>query len=234
MKINIGIQNEANRIAWLKRTLKKIPKGARILDAGAGEQPYKKFCQHLKYTSQDFGKYNGKGDSIGAQNVNWKYKKIDIISDITSIPKPDGYFDAIMCTEVFEHLPNPIMALKEFSRLLRSGGYLIITSPFCSLTHFSPYFYYSGFAQRFYETYLPEYGFKILRISPNGNYFEYLGQEMRRLSTIASIYAQDKPHLLEHLFIKLILRMLERFSKKDKNSSEILNFGYHVLAVKTK
>ena len=31
---------------------------------------------------------------------------LDIISDITSIPVSDNTFDAVMCIEVFEHLPN--------------------------------------------------------------------------------------------------------------------------------
>ncbi|WP_121022373.1 class I SAM-dependent methyltransferase [Helicobacter vulpis] len=52
----------------------------------------------------------------------WGNTQLDIICDITAIPERDGSFDAIMCVEVFEHLPNPILALKEFSRLLRGGG----------------------------------------------------------------------------------------------------------------
>ena len=34
----VGTQNESNRIKWLEKTLKKIPKNSKILDAGAGEQ----------------------------------------------------------------------------------------------------------------------------------------------------------------------------------------------------
>jgi 2-polyprenyl-3-methyl-5-hydroxy-6-metoxy-1,4-benzoquinol methylase len=43
-----------------------------------------------------------------------------------------------MCVEVFEHLPEPIKAVEEFARLFKPGGYLILTAPFCSLTHFAP------------------------------------------------------------------------------------------------
>jgi len=64
---------------------------------------------------------------------------VDVISDITSIPLPDASFDACLCTEVLEHLPHPIEALRELARLLRPGGRLILTAPFCSLTHFSPH-----------------------------------------------------------------------------------------------
>ena len=147
----VGMQNESNRIKWLEKTLKKIPKNSKILDAGAGEQQFKKFCSHLNYVSQDFAQYNGDGDGKGLQTDVWDQTQLDIVCDIIAIPEPDNSFDAVLCTEVFEHLPNPILAIKEFSRLIRYNGYLIITSPFCSLTHFSPYHYSTGFNSYFYE-----------------------------------------------------------------------------------
>lgn len=39
---------------------------------------------------------------------------------------PDSSFDTILCVRVFHHLPNPEPAVKEFSRLLRPGGHLIL------------------------------------------------------------------------------------------------------------
>ena len=39
--------------------------------------------------------------------------------DITSIPIENDYFDAVMCVEVFEHLPNPIEALLKLNRVLK-------------------------------------------------------------------------------------------------------------------
>ena len=54
-----GLSNLSNRIEWIEQKLLNIPKGLSILDAGAGELPYKKYCNHLNYTSQDFGQYDG-------------------------------------------------------------------------------------------------------------------------------------------------------------------------------
>jgi len=51
---SVGTKNLSNREVWLKKTLKQIPTGSRILDAGAGEQQYKRFCTHLNYVAQDF------------------------------------------------------------------------------------------------------------------------------------------------------------------------------------
>ena len=228
----VGTKNQFAREVWLEETLKQIPAGSRILDAGAGEQIYKGFCTHLNYVAQDFAKYDGKGNNSGVQMGSWDQSNLDIISDITAIPEPGASFDAIMCVEVFEHLPEPIKAIQEFTRLLKPGGYLILTAPFCSLTHFAPYHFYTGYNRYFYETHLPANGFKILNLQQNGNYFEYLAQEVRRIPEITKRYTDGRPNLFESLVMKLYLYMLKRFSKKDKGSSELLNFGFHVFAVK--
>ena len=39
-----------------------IPRGYKILDAGAGELRFKPDCDHLQYVAQDFGQYEGTGD----------------------------------------------------------------------------------------------------------------------------------------------------------------------------
>jgi ubiquinone/menaquinone biosynthesis C-methylase UbiE len=229
----VGTTNEAERVKWIESTLKKIPEGLTLLDAGAGESQFKKFCGHLKYIAQDFGQYHGEGE-IGLQTGNWDNSKLDIVSDITAIPLPDHSVDAIMCTEVFEHIPNPVAAMQEFGRLLKPGGYLLVTAPFASLTHFAPYHFASGLSRFWYEKHLPDNGFAIEELSLNGNYFEYLAQENRRIKKMAKQYTGGGINVFEKIFIHLNLYTLQRLSKKDKGSSEMLCYGIHVFARKTK
>ncbi len=151
--------NEENRKEWIKKQLLSLTQGASILDAGAGQLRWKKTCSHLKYTSQDFCQYDGIGNRKGIQNQTFDTSRIDIVSDITAIPVESGSFNAVLCSEVLEHLPYPEMALKEFSRVLCGGGVLILTAPFCSLTHMAPYHFCTGFNKYWYEKHLAEYGF---------------------------------------------------------------------------
>lgn len=228
-----GTQNQATRDAWLRRTLAEIPAGWRILDAGAGELQYRPFCAHLTYVSQDFGEYDGAGDARGLQTDQWDQSQLDIMSDILNIPEPDESFDAVMCIEVLEHLPDPVGALRELTRLLRPEGRLILTAPFCSLTHFSPYYFQTGYSRYFYEHWLPELGYAILDIEWNGNFFEYVAQELRRVPEVAARYCRGgsvRPH--EIAAIGAILEALDRFSSSDEGSHELLAFGLHVLASK--
>lgn len=232
MRPLVGTSNEQTRDAWLERALREVPAGSRILDAGAGEQKCRRFCSHLEYVSQDFGQYDGRGDARGMQTGSWDQTRLDIVSDITAIPEPDASFDAIMCVEVFEHLPDPLLALKEFARLVRPGGHLVLTAPFCSLTHFAPYFFTTGFSRYFYERHLPAHGFEVVELVENGNFFEYLAQEIRRLPSMARRYGGGSPRPWEYGLLYLVLRMLERLNRRDKGSADVLHFGCFVRAVK--
>jgi ubiquinone/menaquinone biosynthesis C-methylase UbiE len=232
MRNLIGTQNESARDAWVRKVLNNLVRGSRILDAGAGEQKYREDCEHLEYVAQDFAQYDPLASRTALQAKKWDYGKLDIVSDITNIPVPDESFEAILCTEVLEHIKNPVLAIKEFARILKPGGHLILTAPFCSLTHFAPHFYSTGFSRYFYEEVCPTYNLEILQIDPNGSYFEYIGQELRRLPSVAERYTKTHMNVINRIVLRVMLSSLSRLSKLDSGSSEVLCFGFHLLASK--
>ncbi len=226
----VGNNNESNRVQWIEAALKKIPAGSKILDAGAGECQFKKFCSHLNYVSQDFAQYDGTGNE-GLQTGTWDNTQLDIVSDITSIPVEDGSFDAVMCTEVLEHVPDPVAALKELNRVLKHGGFLLITAPFASLTHFAPYHFATGLSRYFYELHLGILGYDFLDLQQNGNYFDFVAQEVRRVKRVSKQYSRGY-NFFDKMFTHLQLFTLQKLSKSNNNSEELLCFGVHVLAKK--
>jgi SAM-dependent methyltransferase len=230
-----GRDHVLQRVRWLENTLKKIPANSRILDAGCGEQQFRGFCSHLNYVGQDFAQYDGKGDGLGGQTLRWDHGRLDIVSDITEIPEPDASFDAIMCVEVFEHVPDPVLALKEFSRLLKPGGQLILTAPFGSHAHFTPFHYATGFNNYWYEWHLKRMGFDIVEIRKNGNFFEVLAFEIHLFPSYAWRYCSSKfafalsaaAYCIFGLPLVLVLGVLSRSSNR---SADVLCYGCHVLA----
>jgi SAM-dependent methyltransferase len=128
---------------------------------------------------------------------------------------------------VLEHISDPITALKEFRRLLRPEGELIITAPFCSITHMAPYHYYTGFNRYFYEHHLRVTGFEISEIVTNGDYSEYIGQELRRLLTM---YNSVPAHI--KICIAVLLRFLGLNRARIYSKGELLCYGYHIRAFK--
>ena len=209
---------------WVKEQIRRIPTGDSIIDLGAGEQKYRKYCAHLEYTSQDFCQYDGKGDGTGLQMGEWDVSKIDIISDIADVPVDDASFDAVLCTEVFEHIPDPVKALSEIYRILKPGGVLILTAPFLSETHFAPYHFCCGFDKYWYEYHLNGIGFDHFEISHYGNLYSNF---MDSLSIVLS-----EMNWRDRLFGMFFRKKLVKYALGDNNSYEISCYGWNVYATK--
>jgi SAM-dependent methyltransferase len=104
--------------------------------------------------------------------------KPDILGSLYSIPVDNGRFDAFILTEVLEHLSEPINALIEANRVIKKGGYGIITTPFMFHIHGDPDDYFRPTIQWFVEN-LTKSGFDIISIQPHGGFWAVLVNELR-------------------------------------------------------
>lgn len=229
------LDNPGNRDSWIKSQLKSLTPGTSLLDVGAGECPYKPFCEHLTYVSQDINLYDGEGNNKGLQTGSWSFDKIDIRCDLLDIPE-DRKFDTVLCTEVLEHVPDPVRCLEKMTRLVNpDGGKLILTAPFASLTHFAPYHYSTGFSEYFYRFHIERLGLRVSHLSFNGGFFDFMVQELGRVSSVHKQYLAKKLPLKTKIAVKICRKLLQNIAFKDQsvenNSSELLSFGLHVVAV---
>ena len=76
---SIDLDNDKHRLSWVADQLDQIPSGGRILDAGAGEQRFRPYCQHLDYVSQDFAQYVPDQQAEGLHMKQWDYGDLDIV-----------------------------------------------------------------------------------------------------------------------------------------------------------
>ncbi|TXH56694.1 MAG: class I SAM-dependent methyltransferase [Bacteroidia bacterium] len=124
------------QILSIFRDLKKeVPsfKG-NVLDIGCGQSPYR-FMLNPTIT-----KYFGI-DIIDAEKFDYDN------SDITpfngkDIPFPDSTFDAILCTEVLEHVEHYQALVNEMHRVMKPGAIGIVTIPWSARFHYIPWDYF--------------------------------------------------------------------------------------------
>jgi ubiquinone/menaquinone biosynthesis C-methylase UbiE len=216
--------NQRGRDRWVAEKARSIPAGARVLDVGAGTCPYKPLLAHCRYEAHDFKRYDGV--KLGGSS---DYGQIDHASDITQIPVPDGTFDVVLCTEVLEHVPEPIDAIREMIRVVRPGGRILLTAPLGSGLHQLPYHFYGGYTPEWYRRCAERFGLEVKEITPNGGFFKLLAQECARVAWMlpqhAAAYGSDAP-LVARLFGELLPRYL--YALEDKCFVDQFTAGYHV------
>ncbi len=229
--------NQSARDIWVSTELSKLPVGSSLIDVGAGECKYKKFCTHLEYFSQDNTEYDGIGDGTGLQTKLWDTNSIDLVCDLLDIPE-DRKFDTVLCTEVLEHVPDPVFALEKMARLCtEDGGTLIITAPFNSLTHFAPYHYCTGFSKFFFHFHLERLGFEIVSLVANGGYFDVMVQELGRINSVRRQFKLGVYKPIDSIFFRIAILCVRKLLRYDgrrmsRKSSELQCFGWHVIAKK--
>ncbi|WP_417771081.1 class I SAM-dependent methyltransferase [Stappia sp.] len=229
-----GEKFEHVRHRWVEAALAARPQGSSLLDVGAGECRYKQSATHLAYTSQDVAEYDGSGDGSGLQTGSFDFSRIDIVCDILDIPE-DRKFDAVLCTEVLEHVPDPAASLRKIARLVAPGGELIVTAPFCSLTHFAPHFHATGLSVHFYRKHLGDEGLEIVEMTPNGGYFDWVAHEVGRVQRVYRQYGGGRLGPFTRVLLWLARARLRALARAERAegapaSAELLTNGYFVRA----
>lgn len=116
---------------FAERAAKSVPPGALVLDAGAGEGPYRHHFDHAVYEAADFQQVPGKA-----------YSGNHYVCDLAAIPVADDRFDLVLCSQVLEHIPEPLEVLKELRRVLKPGGLIWASAPLFYEEHEQPYDFY--------------------------------------------------------------------------------------------
>jgi SAM-dependent methyltransferase len=140
---------DKNKFSFTKEVMKNsLPyiKGD-LLDLGAGTGKYKPIF--LPACSSYIG-----FDMFPGQNI-------DVVGDILDTKFDAGRFDAIVCTQVFEHIEKPWLATKEMNRLLKPGGVVVVTAPFLVSFHADPTDYFRYTKEGLSSLFINE-GFEII------------------------------------------------------------------------
>lgn len=68
-------------------------------------------------------------NSLATQRGLSERAKFQVADATAALPFPDASFDAILCIDAINHLPNRPRVLADWARLLKKGGRLLFTDP---------------------------------------------------------------------------------------------------------
>lgn len=124
------LTNEAD-MAFRRRAVRlldylELEDGRRVLDCGCGMGFYLLAMSRLRrlelYGVDSDLRRLAQADALGTGAQLSE-------ADATALPFPDEWFDAVLLSEVLEHVPDDAAALAEIRRILRPGGVLAVSVP---------------------------------------------------------------------------------------------------------
>jgi SAM-dependent methyltransferase len=175
-------------------SIKQSDRNCLILDAGAGESRNRRFITDQKYIAMD----------AGCGDPSWDYSNLDVIADLEGIPFKTNSFGLVICTQVLEHVKEPLIVLKELWRVTKAGGALYISAPQGWGVHQAPfdYFRYTHFGLHHL---LVRAGFTEISITPTCGYFSYLANRL-------TVFPKTLFWQIERRWLRIVVSPLEMLS----------------------
>ncbi len=142
------------------------------LDVGCGQRPYEKTF------------FSGAAKYVGTDYLSERSRP-DVVCSALDLPFEKNSFDTVVSTEVLEHVPDPLRAMREMQRVLRPGGYLVLSTPMYWPRHEVPYDFfrypYDGILYLVKES-----GFELTKLYNRGRSYALLGQVLQQIHPISA------------------------------------------------
>jgi SAM-dependent methyltransferase len=136
-----------------------------FLDAGCGSQPFRVVVE-------------GQVERYLSFDIEARVEGVDYLGDVEDMHVvADRSIDALLSSEVLEHVPHPHVALREFARVVRPGGVLVVTVPFLARLHEEPHDYFR-YTRHGLRRLLDDAGFDLEEIVETGSVFSFVGHQL--------------------------------------------------------
>jgi SAM-dependent methyltransferase len=131
-----------------------------VLDIGGGEKTrYKNIFSFDSFTCLDI--YEGEG--------------IDIVASADDMPLANDSKDSILSTQMLEHVKFPEKCVREMNRVLKPGGYAVITAPQWNELHAEPSDFWRYTKYGLIELF-ERNGFAVVEFHQRGGFFSQAAQ----------------------------------------------------------
>ena len=206
---------------------RRVSVGAILVDAGAGESPFRDLFPHAHYLPLD--------SKVG--NVSWDYARLGVVGDLLAPPFRTASVDYVLCNDVLEHVPDPQRMIDGLFDMLRPGGTLFLSAPQGWGEHQLPHDYFR-FTSSGLRLLLDRAGFRVESIRPLGGFLFYLANRLHMVPLV--LFGQRRGALRLALLpfellgyvvfgvvLPLLLLPLDRFDSK-----KLTTLTYACIAVK--
>jgi ubiquinone/menaquinone biosynthesis C-methylase UbiE len=164
---------------------KHLAAGQTVLDAGCGR--YLRFCKELSDTAAVVGI-----DLEPVLETDNQSAPFGVRGDVGRLPFLSNRFDMVISRSVIEHLEDPSQVFREFSRVLRPGGKVIVITPnkydyVSMIAALTPYWLHRFLVSRIFE--VPEHDvfptlYRANTLSTIQKLFKSAGLAPRELDTV--------------------------------------------------
>lgn len=187
-----------------------VPKGGLVADIGSGNRRLHP-------------------EAVNVDIHPWQY--VDVLADAHDLPFADDSVDGVILSWVLEHLHDPRVFAKEAYRVLKSGGYLYISTNFITPYHPSPKDYYRWTADGLRKLFSD---FEIVDLGPD------VGPTCAMLSVVqewmALALSFNSKTLKDLIWISMVvltspLKVLDYLFIRYK-SAETITAGFYLIARK--
>jgi len=182
----------------------ELPQGGRVLDYGCADIPYRHFVRD----DAEFVPADLPGNPLAEVELSFDGR----------VPVPDGTFDAVLSTQVLEHVSDPALYLSECHRVLKSGGRMLLSTHGVFVYHPDPVDYWRWTCDGLQRV-VREAGFEIVRFEG------IVGLVATGLQLIQDACYYRVPAFLRPvlaLFMQTLMRLADRLqaqASRDLNAS---------------
>lgn len=187
----------------------------RLLDIGCGNKPYENMLK------------NNTTEYIGCDIVQSSLHKVDVLCPADNIPLGSATFDTVFSTQTIEHVENHQGLVNEAYRLVKPGGYFIVSAPMYWHLHEEPYDFFR-FTKYGFTYILKNAGFEVEEINANGGAWATAAQSFIHallLSKSNNFFIQTWRFLFLRLRLYWIINIFFSWlDKADYNPRNTMNY----------
>lgn len=164
-------------------------------------------------------------------------KHPDVQADAHWLPFGTGVFDGVICSEMLEHVPDPVHVLSEIRRVLKKNGTVLISVPFLNRIHGDPYDF-GRYTDTYWQEVLKSLKFEPINIERQGLFWSVLVDMLREyMNTKAARFRSPGLIFLLGALVRIMKGMALWLDSGNftQSSSVLKNYtsGFGIEAVKT-